>query len=88
MFKNVNMSEMKGMFSSSQIPKFSVISTDRGFLLVFTGCVLLTVRNDRHFFKSFDSVLQFIKRHFVDVYSRAVGVEVVVSLDVKCADDV
>lgn len=78
---SINISEMRGMFFESLNPKFIVLSSSQGFLLTFSGFDLLTFRGEQHYFKSFDSVLLFVRRHFVIPYRRSCTVETLVALE-------
>lgn len=83
MYKEINISEMRGMFTASAEARFLAVNTPSGFLLTFGNCELLTFRGEKHFFKSFDSLILFVQRHFVDVYSRSAVVETIVSSNVS-----
>ncbi len=79
MYRRVNIAEMRGMFATSDHSRFLVVSENGGYVLTFSGCVLLTFRGQDHVFKSLDSVYGFVKRHFVDVFCRSAVFEIVIS---------
>lgn len=76
MYRRINLAEMRGMFFTSSHAKFIVVSDENGHLLTLDGCVLLTFRGEVHVFKSVDSMVVFVKRHFVNVCKRIAVLEV------------
>lgn len=72
----VTMSEMRGMFLAIQSPKFVTLCFEGGFVLSLEGRVLLTVRGVQHVFKSYDSVVSFVNRHFVVPYLHRARIEI------------
>lgn len=73
----VTMSEMRGMFLATQNPKFVASDFDGGYVLSLDGRVLLTVRGVQHVFRSYDSVVSFVNRHFVVPYLHRARVEII-----------
>lgn len=73
----VTMGEMRGMFLALQSPKFLALSSEDGIVLSLEGRVLLTVRGVQHVFKSHDSVVSFVNRHYVVPYLHRARIEIV-----------
>lgn len=63
--KTLNMSEMRGMLRATISPVIEVICRDDAYLVSMSGSLLLTFRGEPHSFKSLDSVVAFIRRHFI-----------------------
>lgn len=79
----VSMSEMRGMFLATQNPKFVALDFDGGYLLSLDNRVLLTFRGIQHVFRSYDSVVAFVNRHFVIPYSHRARIEIICDPQVK-----
>lgn len=72
----VTMAEMRGIFLAVQNPKFAILTCEGGLLLSLEDRVLLTVRGVQHVFKSYDSVVSFVNRHFVVRYLHRARIEI------------
>lgn len=65
MNNTVNIDEMRGMFLALSCPSFGCVFNVSGYLLVLEGNALLTARGNLRYFKTIDSLVAFVERHFV-----------------------